>query len=198
MILQKTANFFIYLSFFPFFLSFRCTALALANPGIYTYLILWCSFFLPPSLVFFVLCFFVLPSLTTCHPLYIPPLFAVLSPFSTEFIHAFHCFLSISHPNAFIMPRSFVKTPLTISLTSGRGRLAEVKTTRRSIKELPAISAFIQARIRSPLTKCKKYRGCARRPWLFSYPARTSAMTARVFTCPSAGKLWLPYSMTLY
>ena len=93
---------------------------------------------------------------------------------------------------------SFAKTSLTISLTSGRGRLAEVKTTRRSIKELPAISAFIQARIRSPLTKCKKYRGCARRPWLFSYPARTSAMTARVFTCPSAGKLWLPYSMTLY
>ena len=71
--------------------------------------------------------FLCLPSLTTCHPLYIPPLFAVLSPFSTEFIHAFHCFLSISHPNAFIMPRSFAKTPLTISLTSGRGRLAEVQ-----------------------------------------------------------------------
>ena len=111
----------------------------------------------------FSFCFFVLPSLTTCHPVYIPPLFAVLSPFSTEFIHAFHCFLSILHPNAFIMPRSFAKTPLTISLTSGRGRPAEVKTTKRSIQELPAISAFIQARIRSPLTKCKKYRGCARR-----------------------------------
>ena len=78
------------------------------------------------------------------------------------------------------MPRSFAKTPLTISLTSGRGRLAEVKTTRRSIKELPAISAFIQARIRSPLTKCKKYRGCARR----SHP--------RTYLCYDSKSLHLP------
>ena len=78
------------------------------------------------------------------------------------------------------MPRSFAKTPLTISLTSGRGRLAEVKTTRRSIKELPAISAFIQARIRSPLTKCKKYRGCARR----SHP--------RTYFCYDSKSLHLP------
>ena len=78
------------------------------------------------------------------------------------------------------MSRSFAKTPLTISLTSGRGRLAEVKTTRRSIKVLPAISAFIQARIRSPLTKCKKYRGCARR----SHP--------RTYLCYDSKSLHLP------
>ena len=60
------------------------------------------------------------------------------------------------------MPRSFAKTPLKISLTSGQGPPVEVKTTTQSIQELSTISAFIQARARSPLTKCNN-RGCARR-----------------------------------
>ena len=60
------------------------------------------------------------------------------------------------------MPRSFAKTPLKISLTSGQGPPAEVKTTTQSIQQLSTISAFIQARARSPLTKCNN-RGCARR-----------------------------------
>ena len=94
------------------FLSFQYAALALANPDIYTYLILQCSFFCCHF-------FFVLPSLSTCYPLYIPSLFAALSPFSTEFIHALHYFQSILHPNVFIMPHSFAKTPLKISLASG-------------------------------------------------------------------------------
>ena len=157
-ILQETTNFFIFL----FFLSFRYTALAVANPGIYTYLILRCSFFC----CLFWLSFFSFVSLSflVCarYPLYIPPLFAALSPFSMEFIYALHYFQSILHPKVLIMPHSFAKTPLKISLTSGRGCPAEVKTTTRSIQELSAISAFIQTRARSPLTKCKN-SGCARR-----------------------------------
>ena len=62
----------------------------------------------------------------------------------------------------FIMPRSFARTHLKISVTSGRGSPAEVATTKRSIQELSGISAFVQARVRSPLTRCKN-RGCARR-----------------------------------
>ena len=79
-----------------------------------------------------------------------------------EFIHALHYFQSILHPNVFIITRSFAKTPLKIRLTSGQGCPAEDKTTTRSIQELSAISAFIQTRARSPLTKCKN-SGCARR-----------------------------------
>ena len=60
------------------------------------------------------------------------------------------------------MPRSVAKTPLTIRLTSGRGRTAAIKTTKRSIQELSTVRAFVQARIRSPLTKCEN-RCCARR-----------------------------------
>ena len=60
------------------------------------------------------------------------------------------------------MPRSFARTRLNISVTSGRGRPAVVQTTKRSIQALSSISAFVQARVRSPLTKCKN-RGCARR-----------------------------------
>ena len=60
------------------------------------------------------------------------------------------------------MPRSVAKTPLTIRLTSGRGRPAAIKTTNRSIQELSTVRAFVQARIRSPLTKCEN-RCCARR-----------------------------------
>ena len=77
-----------------------------------------------------------------------------------------HYFQSFLHPNVFIMPRSLAKTPLKISLTSGRGGPAEVKTTTRSIRELSTISAFIQAQ--SPLTKCKN-RGSARRSHPFTY-----------------------------
>ena len=62
----------------------------------------------------------------------------------------------------FIMPRSFAKTPLTIRLTSGRRRPAVIRTTQKSIQELAHISAFVQARIRSPMTRCTN-RGCARR-----------------------------------
>ena len=58
------------------------------------------------------------------------------------------------------MPRSLAKTPLTIRLTSGRGRPAAIKTTKRSIQELSTVRAFVQARIRSPLTKCEN-KGCA-------------------------------------
>ena len=58
------------------------------------------------------------------------------------------------------MPRSFTRTHLNINVTSGRGRPAVVQTTKRSIQELSSISAFVQARVRSPLTKCKN-RGCA-------------------------------------
>ena len=60
------------------------------------------------------------------------------------------------------MPRSLAKTPLTIRLTSGWGRPAAIKTTNRSIRELSTVTAFVQARIRSPLTKCEN-RCCARR-----------------------------------
>ena len=121
-------------------------------------------FLLPPFFGFlFPFCFFVRPSLTTCHPLYIPPFLAALSPFSTKFIHALHCFQSLLHLHVFfIMPRSFARTHLKISVTSGRGRPAVVQTTKRSIQELSSISAFVQARVRSPLTKCKN-RDCARR-----------------------------------
>ena len=59
------------------------------------------------------------------------------------------------------MPCSLAKTPLTIRLTSGRGRLAANKTTKRSIQELSTLSAFVQSRIRSPLPKCKN-RCCVR------------------------------------
>ena len=60
------------------------------------------------------------------------------------------------------MPRSVAKTPLTIRLTSGRGRPAAIKTTKRSIQELSTVRAFVQARIRSPLTKWEN-KCCARR-----------------------------------
>ena len=58
------------------------------------------------------------------------------------------------------MPRSFARTPLKISLTSGRGRPAEVKITTRSrklrpLQELSAISAFIQARYGLPWPSAK-------------------------------------------
>ena len=123
-------------------------------------------FLLPPFFFLsflFPFCFFVLPSFSTCYPLYIPPLFAALSPFSTEFIRVLHCFPYILRPKvSFIMPRSFTRTHLHISVTSGRGRPAVVQATKRNIQELSSISAFVQARVRSPLTKCKN-RGCARR-----------------------------------
>ena len=96
------------------------------------------------------------------------------------------------------MPRSFARTQLKISLTSGRGRPAEVKITTRSrklrpLQELSAISAFIQARVRSPLTKCKN-RGCARR----SHPRTYLCYDSKIFTRPSAKELWLLYSTTRY
>ena len=89
------------------------------------------------------------------------------------------------------MPRSFARTQLKISLTSGRGRPAEVKITTQSrklrpLQELSAISAFIQARVRSPLTKCKN-RGCARR----SHPRTYLCYDSKIFTRPSAKELWL-------
>ena len=101
------------------------------------------------------------------------------------------CFQSILHPNVFIMPRSFARTQLKISVTSGRGRPAEVKITTlsrklRPLQELPAISAFTQARVRSPLTKCKN-RGCARR----SHPRTNLCYDSEIFTRPSAKELWL-------
>ena len=92
------------------FSSFRYSALALANPSFYTYLILRCSFFCRLFLVFFSL--FVSLSFLVDHMLsaiYIPPLFAALSPFSTEFIHALHCFQSIVHLNTFFYDASFVR-----------------------------------------------------------------------------------------
>ncbi|CAH3136056.1 unnamed protein product [Porites lobata] len=75
-----------------------------------------------------------------------------LSTVRAFFIHALRCFQSILHPNVFIMPRSFARTQLKISVTSGRGRPAEVKITTlsrklRPLQELSAISAFTQARL---------------------------------------------------
>ena len=158
-ILQETTNFFIFLFFFIIPIhSFSPCQHRYLHVSYFAMLFL----LLPFLVIFFFFCFFVLPSLCTCYPLYIPPLFAALSPFSTEFIHALHYFQSILHPKVLIMPHSFAKTPLKISLTSGRGCPAEVKTTTRSIQELSAIRTFIQTRARSPLTKCKN-SGCARR-----------------------------------
>ena len=156
-ILQETTNFFIFLFFIIPIRSFSPCQPRYLHVSYFAML-----FLLLPFLVIFFS--FVSLSFLVCarYPLYIPPLFAALSPFSTEFIYALHYFQSILHPKVLIMPHSFAKTPLKISLTSGRGCPAEVKTTTRSIQELSAISAFIQTRARSPLTKCKN-SGCARR-----------------------------------
>ena len=77
-------------------------------------------------------------------------------------VHSHFALFSVYFTSKRFYHASFAKTHLKIRLTSGRGRPAEVKTTTRSIEELSTISAFIQARAWSPLTKCKN-RGCARR-----------------------------------
>ena len=131
--------------------------------SVYTYLILRYSFFLPSSLVFF-FPLFPLSFLVWLHVIHY--IFHRCSLFFHPFLRSsfslFTVFCLFPPKKLFIMPRSLAKTPLTIRLTSGWGRPAAIKTTNRSIRELSTVTAFVQARIRSPLTKCEN-RCCARR-----------------------------------